>query len=253
VYLVQFGGNITKFIPIKFFPMDGRYATIEYWDGFYASSEGKESSNDEWIFNFESMKPFLELVDANHIVDVGCGVSPLLDDIRKSGFVGRLSGIDFSSSAIDNCRKIYAEANIQYYEASADRLLDIVGSERVDVIIDKTAIDSMLCSGPEGRATALRYLEQVGQCLREDGVFVWATFEGLSAFGFDILNGTIIPGLTASNNFHGLGWSAEIHMWDGHSKNSKLEPSLYIFKKTHRSPKFLGDDVSSVETTLFRH
>jgi SAM-dependent methyltransferase len=230
---------------------EGMFSRSSYWDDRYAK---KDSTIDqtEWIFNFESMKQFFSIEECRFIVDIGCGISPLLHEIRASGYTGRAMGIDFSNVAVDMARVKFP--GVEYVCADAETICKLCGEDKVDIVIDKTSIDSILCGGRDGRAKVIRYCEQVGKVLREDGIFIWATFQGLEPYGMEILNGTILPGLSASNSYHGLNWSADIHIWeDAVFENANLKPTLYIFRKTHISPRFLGHDVSSVETTMHYH
>jgi SAM-dependent methyltransferase len=229
----------------------GMFSKVSYWDTRYSkgANDGEEA---EWIFNFDSIKRFLCLETARFIIDVGCGVSPLLNEIRLSGYAGKALGIDFSTVAIYLARAKFE--TIEYVCADAASILSIAGAENVDIVIDKTSIDSQLCAGPVGRANVTRYCEAVGRALREEGVFIWATFQGLEPYGMEIVNGTILPGLTASSSFHGFNWAADIHIWeDAVFSNPDLKPTVYIFRKVHRSPRFLGDDVNSLETVMHYH
>ena len=237
---------------------DGRYSRSSYWDKVYRSeaSEHKPSDDEEWIFNYVSLKNFLPLEDSSFVVDVGCGVSSLLSEIRCGGYKGRLLGLDFSEVGIKSAIDRYVDSNIEYVCADACELLSYTKSDTVDLIIDKTAIDSQLCAGASGRSNIMRYMLAVGRSLKEEGVFVWATFEGPEPYGWDIVNGTLIPGLTSSNDFHGLDWSLDIHVWQDqmfYPENPHLKPTLYIFKKVHKSPRFLGDDVSALDATTHYH
>jgi len=229
----------------------GSFSMAAYWNSRY-STDATCLDQTEWIFNFDTLKSFISLSQCKLLVDVGCGISPLLHGISSAGYKGRCLGIDFSSVAVELAAAKFR--GVEYVCADAESICKITGEDMVDIIIDKTTIDSMLCGGPKGRAKVIGYCEQAGKALRDEGVFIWATFQGLEPYGMDIVNGTIIPGLSASTSSHGLQWSADVHIWDDvFFENPDLKPTLYIFTKQHISPRFLGHDVAAVEMTMHYH
>ena len=227
---------------------EGYYSRETYWNDRYESDT--PGNTDEWIFSFAALKDLLPLREARYVVDVGCGVSSLLADIRASGFTGSLTGLDFSLQGIEKARTLFPTQDITYIHGDAKELTKLVGVDCADIIIDKTAIDSILCAGAAGRATIMQYCQEVGKVLREDGAFIWCSFQSLSPYGQEILDGIIVPGLTATNSYHGLGWTLDIHSWESQVENKSLNPTVYVFRKVHRSPRFLGDDVSAIETSI---
>ena len=226
----------------------GYYSRESYWDDRYAN-KNLCGSTEEWIFTFAVLKQLLPIQDCKKIVDVGCGISSLLSDIRTDGFPGQLFGVDFSKPGIEQAKVLHGSQDISYIHGDAQDLTKHVGTD-VDLIIDKTAIDSILCAGAVGRSTVMQYCHDVGKALREDGSFVWCSFQSLSPYGQEILDGIIVPGLTSSNDYHGLGWTLDIHSWESHAENKDLNPTVYVFKKVHRTPRFLGDDVSAIDTSM---
>jgi len=159
---------------------DREYASKEYWESRYKRkldpSDGEQADRkrpagepsseetDEWFFNYANVEFLLHAYCLNRrskeevsLLDVGCGNSPFLIDMRKDGWSGRAAACDFSLMALKAFEQKCQDAKvptawkdstrpakqlIKLVECDCRRLLDYF-PRPVDIIIDKGTMDAM--------------------------------------------------------------------------------------------------------------
>ena len=76
-----------------------RYATRRYWAARYAAVGAGDVF--EWFLSFDDLRPLLGFVKRrSSVLDLGCGTSRLLCDMREAGYAGRLVGVDCAAAAL---------------------------------------------------------------------------------------------------------------------------------------------------------
>ena len=110
------------------------------------------------------------------VVDVGCGSSALLRDMRRDGWGGKLVGVDVSQQAVLAARKRAAseKVDVEYVVGSAESLVDAlrpagVAEGSVDLVVDKALMDSLLHDERSGEQRVAKMLEEVARLLKPTG------------------------------------------------------------------------------------
>eukprot|EP00933_Yihiella_yeosuensis_P014340 TRINITY_DN12899_c0_g1_i1.p1 TRINITY_DN12899_c0_g1~~TRINITY_DN12899_c0_g1_i1.p1 ORF type:complete len:301 (+),score=53.74 TRINITY_DN12899_c0_g1_i1:22-903(+) len=193
------------------------YGTPRYWEARYAALAKGEKSNlaDEWLLDFKQLEALLPRCKTSDVLDLGCGVSALLRDLRRLGGArGRLVGIDYSASAVALCKRRRAANGVQYMEMDARKLS--FKDSSFDIVVDKATMDGQLCDRGKGAAAATA--REVSRILRPGGVYMVVTWRGPGRAGdLEWLSDEILPALeTGSSEF---GWNVDIHSFEepGHS------------------------------------
>ncbi|KAI8145536.1 S-adenosyl-L-methionine-dependent methyltransferase [Fennellomyces sp. T-0311] len=160
-----------------------KLGTKEYWDKVY----DRENVNFKEIgdigeiwFGEDSVERMVEWVTENvpqsdsRMVDLGCGNGHLLIELANEGY-SDLTGIDYSSSAIDLAKAVAEQrelGNIRY------ETVDLLGSDwatrnTFDVVLDKGTFDAIslnpeqAIAKQEGRdGPRERYVEAVSQMIQ---------------------------------------------------------------------------------------
>ena len=141
------------------------YGKTRYWDARYQKEKGHVF---DW---YQRWSPWLSEVVSEHIaegselLDVGCGVSRLGQDLVDSGY--KVTAIDVSKVAIDDMRSRYPK--VKYLRMNACGLS--FPDETFDGAICKATLDVMAC-GDDGPANVLRACAEVSRVLKQGGCFV---------------------------------------------------------------------------------
>jgi SAM-dependent methyltransferase len=88
------------------------YASETYWQNRYNSLTDDACIEFEWLHSYEVIQPlfrYLVKLDAN-VLDVGCGTSRLVADLRADGYRGRVVAIDYTRAAIERLQKLLGGA-----------------------------------------------------------------------------------------------------------------------------------------------
>ena len=179
------------------------YGTEEYWEQRYANlpNDSNEGVEFEWLYSYSAIQPlFRDMVklDSN-ILDVGCGTSRLIADLRDDGYRGRIVAIDYSAAAIDRlCQllggaKATTKAKLELLEMDA-RAMEFRDGE-FDVVLDKATVDAMM-SSEDNLKMVSAYCSEVARVLTDRGHFVMMThLDPESNEAVDALQDGILPGL----------------------------------------------------------
>lgn len=125
---------------------DGNYSSKSYWEKRHASGEDRQH-RFEWFLAYNDVEPILkEIIDYSEsdtlVVDVGCGTSSFLADLKAAGFMGKCLGIDYSEAAVETCRSSFP--GVQFEQSDASKFEAVLGEERASVVIEKSLIDTIL-------------------------------------------------------------------------------------------------------------
>ena len=196
-----------------------RYAESDYWRARYAAC--KPGDTFEWFLSYLDLEPLLQpwLRSSASVLDIGCGASQLLADMRAAGHRGRLVGVDVASEAFAVVRDTAAAADIELVVADARALPRAAFPDAsFDAVIDKGTVDALI-TGEYADVTAI--VREATRVLRPGGRFVVCSHHAPDLEDDDDswLN-TVLEGLA-----NGANWKLAAH-------TLAIEaPSVYIFSK----------------------
>eukprot|EP01028_Stygiella_incarcerata_P002158 TRINITY_DN14077_c2_g1_i1.p1 TRINITY_DN14077_c2_g1~~TRINITY_DN14077_c2_g1_i1.p1 ORF type:complete len:198 (+),score=34.82 TRINITY_DN14077_c2_g1_i1:65-658(+) len=142
------------------------YSDVGYWNERYE----KDQEPFEWFQDYSALKAILDtlLKPTHHILQVGCGTSPLCKDLYNAGF-RNIMNIDFSPQCISLMKQRYASLEEMKFETMDVR--ELPTAEKYDVILDKALLDSILCGG-ESKSNAEKMLDHVSRALSPGGFYI---------------------------------------------------------------------------------
>lgn len=159
---------------------DEAFGTKRYWDSHYAKYATQQAADDtdEWYLAYtggldEILSGAMSRGRDSAVLDIGCGTSRMLRDMRESGHVGELVGCDFSG--VELARRCNAGLDIAIKEADCRSCAAVLGRDAFDLILDKGTVDALLCDEDEGEENVRRECGQVREMLRVGGTFCLVT------------------------------------------------------------------------------
>ena len=130
-----------------------RFGEDSYWKERY---EQKGTTSFEWFVPFsdvlEQNQPFKALLQSRvaqkaKVVELGCGTSEMCEKLWDMGFRD-VTGLDNQPAAIEFCAKRQGAARqVKYVVADMTKLP--FEDKSVDVVMDKGALDALVCRGGE--------------------------------------------------------------------------------------------------------
>mmetsp|Transcript_8958 Transcript_8958/g.16836 ORF Transcript_8958/g.16836 Transcript_8958/m.16836 type:complete len:247 (-) Transcript_8958:1336-2076(-) len=238
------------------------YDTKEYWEGRYnedarkgiqtSGSEDVEET-DEWCFSYEELRPLIEdfNVVSGDVVDLGCGVSTMIIEMSKSGWLNierELVGLDFSKSAVSRLKQISLEeklpGNVKFELLDIQNIQEKFAPESVAMFIDKMTLDGILCGGETKYGVVQKILEGISTCLVFDGVYVLVTQMDHEENG-DFFTDHMLEGLKSP----ACHWNVGVHV-------SESDIRIYTFEKkkrrcSPRSKRFLEPGL--IQLKVYEH
>ncbi|CAI5724834.1 hypothetical protein KXD40_003456 [Peronospora effusa] len=119
------------------------YKEKKYWDSRFESEESYD-----WLARFENVAELLSkyVRPSDRILMVGCGNSTFSMDMYNAGF-HHITNIDFSKVVIERMSAKYSDEmpQMKWLEADMTKLCDVFAPETFDVVIDKAAMDALMC------------------------------------------------------------------------------------------------------------
>jgi SAM-dependent methyltransferase len=170
-------------------PREEEYAEQGYWERRHGTAarrreeeDAEEGETREWTFSYAELAPILDELrpagtQQSTVVDLGCGLSTLLLDMRRAGWPGTLIGTDFAASAVKSQR---ARARAQGLELEFETIdLAQLGrrfpARSVDLFVDKLTMDAILHDRRGGEALVRSVARDVGLALRAGGAWLLVT------------------------------------------------------------------------------
>lgn len=228
------------------------YAEREYWERRYLAD-----APYEWWCGAAELLPLLDLLlprrERLAVLDLGCGTSNLLSNLRLHGFSGPLTGVDFSAAAIQVCREeaaklLHADSPSglpslsslpslpSFLVGDASELLPLgILSGSQDVVIEKGTLSGVI-SSPDGERLAARILQEVHRVLNDDGGMFLSiqcedpNDEDESKNGIVVLEELILPPLLEAGR-------ASLHYYtvDVHSSDTFRGCHVYVLRKKRQA------------------
>ena len=189
-----------------------RYATQRYWATRYAAVGAGDVF--EWFLSFEDLRPLLGFVKRRSaVLDLGCGTSRLLCDMREAGYAGRLVGVDCAAAALRSVKGRSEACRVELVEADATTLAPFADAT-FDVVVDKGTVDALI-SGDAAAATEA--CAAAGRVLKRGGRFVVVSHRRPD--GDDAWLEAVLAGLAEVD----AAWRVDAHASAG--------PAVYVFTK----------------------
>jgi SAM-dependent methyltransferase len=221
------------------------YAERDYWERRYLAD-----APYEWWCGAAELLPLLDLLlprrrERLAVLDLGCGTSNLLAELRLHGFSGPLTGVDFSAAAIQVCREeaaklLHADSNVpslpSFLVGDASELLPLgIAAGSQDVVIEKGTLSGVI-SSPDGERLAARILQEVHRVLNDDGGMFLSiqcedpNDEDESKNGIVVLEELILPPLLEAGR-------ASLHYYtvDVHSSDTFRGCHVYVLRKKRQA------------------
>lgn len=218
------------------------YESETYWNERYRRKKGDAQADEvseasDWCFSFAQMEPLMlslkkkvgERLEAL-VVDLGCGISPLLEEMQANGWRCKLVGLDYSQSAVDLQNEKRANQNNLKY-SRADLFALQTNDESVDLYIDKMTMDSMLHDTKNGEALVReKYLPALAGNLAVGGTLLLVS-QMCVGQDHDFFQETIVKALTSK----WLNWKIEVHEINHQDEQQEQtmpeSPNVYFIKK----------------------
>ena len=189
-----------------------RYATESYWAARYAAVGAGDVF--EWFLSFDDLQPLLSFVKRRSaVLDLGCGTSRLLCDMREAGYAGRLVGVDCAAAALRSVKERSEACHVELVEADATTLAPFADAT-FDVVVDKGTVDALI-SGDAAAATEA--CAAAGRVLKRGGRFVVVSHRRPD--GDDAWLEAVLAGLAEVD----AAWRVDAHASAG--------PAVYVFTK----------------------
>jgi len=234
--------------------MDSRdYGSLSYWEDRYGNKNcNEEEQTDEWCYDYEQMAPLLEdirnLLDSKDtlIVDLGCGVSELVFDLRNDAWESNILGLDYSMNAVDLMRRKSEEKKskrIKFEQCDILNLDKQLQTESVDLFIDKMTLDTILhLPGDEGPQNVSVVLAHVANCLKFGGHFVLVSQMSIEA-DTEFFSSVVVDAFRSVE----ANWKIDEHI----SEESPLH--VFVFSKRPKHNMRLRQASNAIEIKTHCH
>ncbi|KAL0214545.1 hypothetical protein P9112_006729 [Eukaryota sp. TZLM1-RC] len=154
------------------------YALQSYWDYRYA----QDDEVFEWLIDWSDLQSYMtpHLTTTSEILVTGCGTSRLVADLYNFGFP-YVTAIDFSEVAIAQMKDRWSDLSdtLEFEVMDMTEGLDYP-SLIFDVVIDKAALDAVLC-GTDALLKSRRVLREIYRVLKPNGLFFCVSHAGEDA------------------------------------------------------------------------
>lgn len=149
------------------------YGDKDYWDKRYLKQDKKTF---DWLEDFSSLRPLIEkfVKKNNQILMLGCGNSKLSEDMYDFGYHNILN-IDISTVVIDQMKERNQEQRPFMTWKVMDALDMKVKPGSIDVVIDKSTIDAILCGEMSFYNTAIM-MKEIQRVLKVGGVYLAVSY-----------------------------------------------------------------------------
>lgn len=218
------------------------YGLKRYWEARYVRRRGHDTRGeaDEWLLDWEQLRGLLPRIRSASVLDLGCGASAFLRDLREQGGArGRLVGIDYAASAVSLCRRERAARGVAYLQMDTRSMT--FRSRSFDVVLDKATLDGQLC----GRGSAAATCREVGRVLRPGGTYVLVTWRGPGRVGgLSWLGKVVLPALREGAGSE--AWRVVVHSFAEARRSQRTArscrgygqlPNVFVITKLKRTAR----------------
>ncbi|CAF1121167.1 unnamed protein product [Adineta steineri] len=216
------------------------YDQQNYWNNRYeAKLKGKivdadDDHTDEWYFSYSDVSDVLksylkQFHRQSPILDIGCGLSNILNELSKDHFIGPFVGIDYSSIVINQCKKIKKNSNYHYLT------LDMMQKQKPSlpfntfgIIIDKGTTDGILCNKSH-LSTISNMYKHASSLLLSNGLFIIITIKTVD--DKDWFEDCLIPALMQGSENQQTKFIIHFHRCMQYTDGSENGPNIFVIVK----------------------
>eukprot|EP00930_Biecheleria_cincta_P052427 TRINITY_DN37688_c0_g1_i1.p1 TRINITY_DN37688_c0_g1~~TRINITY_DN37688_c0_g1_i1.p1 ORF type:complete len:245 (-),score=69.15 TRINITY_DN37688_c0_g1_i1:51-785(-) len=143
------------------------YGDAKYWKLRYTE---KAFEPFDWYLKWEQLKDIIAplLAAESEVLVLGCGTSPLPDQLLAEGLAANVTCVDQCAELIEALKQKYQDkAGLQFENLAASNLPQDYAN-RFDVVIDKAMLDCVF-SGRQGQQQASEVMKAVNAVLKPEG------------------------------------------------------------------------------------
>lgn len=219
------------------------YDEQKYWNDRYATklkgkkfnkNDADDDHTDEWYFSYSDisdvLKTYLKKFHRNSpVLDIGCGLSKIFDELSNDYFTGPFVGIDYSSVVINQCNKINKKKTYHYLT------IDMMKKEKPSLpinsfglIIDKGTTDGILCNKSHLSAISNMY-EHVSNVLLSNGIFLIITIKTVD--DTEWFEDCLIAALTRGGENQQTKFIIHFHQCMTYTDGTENGPNIFVIVK----------------------
>jgi SAM-dependent methyltransferase len=217
------------------------YDQQKYWnDRYKAQLKGKPVDEDddghtnEWYFSYSDisdvLKSYLKQFHRHSpVLDIGCGLSKIFDELSNDQFTGPFIGIDYSPIVINQCNKIKGKKNYSY--SMIDLVQKMKPSLPVDsfgLIIDKGTTDGILYDQSH-LSTIANFYEHASSFLSSNGIFLIITVKTVD--DTEWFEDCLIPALIRGSQHPQTKFTIHFHRCMTYTDGSENGPNIFVIIK----------------------
>jgi SAM-dependent methyltransferase len=240
------------------------YDTQKYWNDRYAAKlKGKhvdedDDHTDEWYFSYSDISDILKsYLKQSHrhspVLDIGCGLSNIFDELSNDHFIGPFVGIDYSSIVINQCKKIKKNTNHHYLTLDMmQKQKPLLPFNSFGVIIDKGTTDGILCNKTHLPSISNMY-QHASNLLASNGIFIIITIKTVD--DKEWFEDYLIPALIRGSQNQQTKFIIHFHRCMTYTDGTENGPNIFVIVKydcklyslrssTHRVKQDLSDIVT---------
>ncbi|UJR35515.1 hypothetical protein I4U23_028269 [Adineta vaga] len=242
------------------------YDQQNYWNnrytaklkGKYVNEDDDDDHTDEWYFSYSDISDVLKShLKTCHrqspVLDIGCGLSNIFDDLSDDSFNGPFVGVDYSPIAINQCKKIKKNTNYHYL------ILDMMQKSKPSLpyqsfglVIDKATTDGILCNS-SNLSNITNIYEHVSNLLSSNGIFILITIKTVDDRAW--FEDCLIPSLIRGSEYQHTKFIIHFHRCVTYTDGSENGPNVFVIVKyvcksypLRSSTKRMKHDVSQIVT-----
>jgi len=216
------------------------YDRKQYWNDHYAaklkgqSLDEDDDHTDEWYFSYSDisdvLKSYLKQYHRNSsVLDIGCGLSKIFDELSNDHFIGPFVGIDYSSIVINQCNQIKTNKNYYYLT------LDMTQKQRPSLpinsfglIIDKSTTDGILFN-KKHLSTISNMYEHASNFLSSNGIFIIITLKTVD--DTEWFEDCLIPALIRGSQNQQTKFIIHFHQCVTYTDGTENGPNIFVIVK----------------------
>ena len=214
------------------------YDQQTYWDDRYqAQLSGNDDNDDhtnEWYFSYADISDvlkgyFKQIHRRSPVLDIGCGLSKIFDELSQDDFLGPFIGIDYSPVVINQCKKIMNKKNYSYMTVNMmQKRKPLLANNSFGLILDKATTDGILCDRSHHSTIGNMY-EHVSNYLSHNGVFIIITIKTVDDTAW--FEECLIPALIRGSTDRSTKFLIHFHRCMTYTDGTENGPNLFVIVK----------------------
>ncbi|CAF0760185.1 unnamed protein product [Rotaria sp. Silwood1] len=216
------------------------YDQQKYWnDRYTAKFKGKtidedDDHTDEWYFSYSDISDVLKsYIKQYHlhspVLDIGCGLSKIFDELSNDHFIGPFIGVDYSPIVIKQCNKM--KKNNNSYYLTVDMMQKHKPSLPINsfgLIIDKATTDGILNNNEHLSSISTMY-EHASNVLLSNGLFIIITIKTID--DKEWFEDCLIPSLIRGSQNQQTKFIIHFHRCMTYTDGTENGPNIFVIVK----------------------